>query len=327
MKDPIVSISIITYNQKDYVRDALDSFLVQRDVPFEILIHDDASTDGTEEIIREYEAKYPDVIRALYEKENQYSKGISNPSGVFNFPRARGRYIAFCEGDDYWTDPYKLKKQVEYMDMDPDCVMCCHSAKEENLSGVYKSTDLIRPWTETKILKPEEVISHNVIIPSASMMFSRKLAQRLPEWYFDCPIGDASLHLFMLLNGHVFYMDTPMSVYRTGRPGSWTTTMNSVSDEEKEAQWEEYYQKMEKLYHTFDRESGGKYAAAVDEALRRIRFHTSLNEGRDEVVMDPENEMFIRELPEKEAKLLRMRARTPGLYNLLRKTYKVFTKK
>ena len=96
--EPLVSICCITYNHKEYIRDALDGFLSQRtDFPYEILINDDASTDGTADIIREYEQKYPEKIRALLQTENQYSKGITNPSGAFNFPRVRGRYVAMCE--------------------------------------------------------------------------------------------------------------------------------------------------------------------------------------------------------------------------------------
>lgn len=86
---------------------------------FEVLIHDDASTDGTEEIIRGYEIRYPQMIKPLYEKENQWVKGRRG-SAIFNFPRAQGKYIALCEGDDYWTDPYKLKKQVEFLENNPD---------------------------------------------------------------------------------------------------------------------------------------------------------------------------------------------------------------
>src|SRR5690554_2985712 len=97
-ENPLVSISTITFNHAPYIRQCLDGFLMQKtDFAFEVLIHDDASTDGTEEIIREYEAKYPDIIKPLYEIENQYSKGRSG-SRTFNFPRAKGKYIALCEG-------------------------------------------------------------------------------------------------------------------------------------------------------------------------------------------------------------------------------------
>ncbi len=113
-KTPLVSICSITYQHAPYIRQCLDGFLMQKtDFAFEVLIHDDASTDGTEEIIREYEAKYPDIIKPLYEEENQWVKGRRG-SRTFNFPRAKGKYIAMCEGDDYWTDPLKLQKQVDF---------------------------------------------------------------------------------------------------------------------------------------------------------------------------------------------------------------------
>ena len=116
-----VSISCITYNHEPYIRKALDGFLMQKTTfQIEILIHDDASTDGTEEIIREYESKYPDIIKPIYEKENQWVKGRRG-SKEFNYPRAQGKYIAICEGDDYWIDPYKLQKQVDFLEENPNC--------------------------------------------------------------------------------------------------------------------------------------------------------------------------------------------------------------
>jgi len=90
---------------------------------FEVLIHDDASTDGTSDIIREYEKKYPNIIKPIYQKENQYSKGVLI-SLTYQFPRAKGKYIALCEGDDYWTDPYKLQKQVDFMEANPEYSLC-----------------------------------------------------------------------------------------------------------------------------------------------------------------------------------------------------------
>jgi glycosyltransferase involved in cell wall biosynthesis len=98
----------------------------QTDFPIEILIHDDCSTDGTTEIIREYEAKYPDLIFPLYEEENQYQHGKAAEIDFYNYRRARGKYIAYCEGDDYWTDPLKLQKQVDFMEANPEYSVCWH---------------------------------------------------------------------------------------------------------------------------------------------------------------------------------------------------------
>ena len=113
---PLVSINCITYNHCKYIRDALEGFLMQiTNFPVEILIHDDASTDGTAEIIKEYEKQYPWLIKPVYQTENQYSKHNGTISKI-QYGRARGKYLAFCEGDDYWTDHYKLQKQVDFLE-------------------------------------------------------------------------------------------------------------------------------------------------------------------------------------------------------------------
>ena len=125
----MVSINCIAYNQERYISDAIEGFLRQQtDFGYEILIHDDASTDRTAGIIEDYTRRYPDLIKPLYQTENQYSKGIKVGT-AFNLPRAKGKYVAFCEGDDYWTDPEKLQKQVDYMESHPECSMCCHAVK------------------------------------------------------------------------------------------------------------------------------------------------------------------------------------------------------
>lgn len=129
--NPLVSICCLTYNHSLFIRKCLDGFLMQEtDFPFEILIHDDASTDGTDIIIKEYADKYPDLIFPIYETENQYSKGFSlSPSAMdieYNYSRATGKYIAYCEGDDYWTDPHKLQKQINFLETHSDYSVCWH---------------------------------------------------------------------------------------------------------------------------------------------------------------------------------------------------------
>lgn len=122
---PLVSISCITYNHEPYIAQTLDGFLMQKtSFPFEILIHDDASTDRTADIIREYEKKFPNLIKPIYQKENQYSKGFTSVSAAWNFPRAQGKYIALCEGDDYWIDENKLQMQVDFLENNPEYGMC-----------------------------------------------------------------------------------------------------------------------------------------------------------------------------------------------------------
>ena len=119
----------MAYNHASYIRQCLDGFMMQKtNFLFEVLIHDDASTDGTQEIIREYADRYPELINPIYQIENQYSKGIS-PLRQILFPMAKGKYIALCEGDDYWIDPLKLQKQVDFLESHNELTFCVHRYK------------------------------------------------------------------------------------------------------------------------------------------------------------------------------------------------------
>ncbi len=133
---PLVSICCLTYNHAPFIRDCLEGFLAQKtDFPIEILIHDDASSDGTQTIVRQYAEQYPNVFFPIYETENQYTRGLASKMDIeFNYSRARGKYIAYCEGDDYWTDPLKLQKQVDFMESHSDYSVCFHRCKRLNMS-------------------------------------------------------------------------------------------------------------------------------------------------------------------------------------------------
>ena len=164
MTSPIVSICCITYNHAPFIRKALDGFLMQepptgvsKDDPwYEILIHDDASTDGTTEIVKEYAEKYPDKIFPLYEEENQYQNVGTVGIDFFNYNRARGRYIAYCEGDDYWTDSRKLQKQVDFMDAHLEYSICFHDYDNYDVRGerMFHSSD--KSWYNKQDIKTEQ---------------------------------------------------------------------------------------------------------------------------------------------------------------------------
>ena len=120
MDEIMVSICCLTYNHEPYIRDCLEGFVNQKtNFKFEVIIHDDASTDKTADIIREYESKYPDIIKPIYQTENQYSQGIKFGK-KYIYPKMRGKYVAFCEGDDYWCDNNKLQKQFDFFDFYPE---------------------------------------------------------------------------------------------------------------------------------------------------------------------------------------------------------------
>lgn len=130
----LVSVSTIVYNHERFLRQCIEGVLNQQtNFAFEYLIHDDCSTDGSADIIREYAAKYPDVIKPVFETENQYSKGGPWGSAVWNYPRAKGKYIALCEGDDYWTDPLKLQKQVDFLESHLEYSVCFCDYRNYNI--------------------------------------------------------------------------------------------------------------------------------------------------------------------------------------------------
>ena len=318
---PLVSISCISFNHGKYLREALDSFLMQeRDFDIEILIHDDHSTDDTIDIIKEYTERYPDIMRPMYEEENQYSKGISNISGVFNFPRARGKYIAMCEGDDYWSDPLKLKKQAAYMEAHPECALCCHAAGIVAEDGAFRTFAELKPFAGSGVIRAEDVISKKENIPTASLFFRTEYAKQLPQWYFDCPVGDIPLQLAMLMHGSVYYFNEAMSMYRMGRAGSWGESMENDAAKLK---WERHFDAMSKLYAEFDNDTEGNYKEAVREAVARSRFLIDIKEDKKEAVLDPANSGFLRELPDTERKLLILKAKHRWIYDLIRSIYKL----
>ena len=317
-EQPLISICCLSFNHEKYIGEALDSFLRQDiDAPIEILIHDDASTDGTRAIIEDYAARY-ECIRPMFEEENQYSKGIHNLSGVFNFPRARGKYIAMCEGDDFWLDIRKLRMQAEYMEAHPDCSMCCHAARIVSMDDSFRELARLAPYHNDQVLSPPMVISKSVNIPTASLFFRAGYAKELPSWYYECPVGDIPLQLFMLLKGYVYYSNRPMSAYRVGSQGSWTDLMEQGGSESRRQRWQEHYEAMERLYTAFDKDSGGKYSAAVSEALRRERFKTEINKGELGFALIEENKPFLKELPPLQRNLIRLQYKHPALYRVIR---------
>ena len=175
MNAPLVSICCLTYNQALFIQKCLDGFLMQKtDFPIEILIHDDCSTDGTTEIIREYEAKYPDLIFPLYEEENQYQQGKAAEIDFYNYRRARGKYIAYCEGDDYWTDPLKLQRQVDFMEANPEYSVCFHDCTVFNTwSGEYANKTIFNSTDDFDMDVDMFLNSRNGVGQPLTMLFRK----------------------------------------------------------------------------------------------------------------------------------------------------------
>lgn len=226
MNDEIkVSIICNAYNHGKYIRDALNGFVMQKtDFRYEVLIHDDASTDDTAEIIREFEAKYPDIIKPIYQKENQYSKGVWI-TAEYQFSRVLGKYIAMCEGDDYWTDPDKLQKQYDAMEAHPETDICAHSSTLINASdGTVAGT--VHHSDKMTVIPTENVIDGGGAFVSTCSLFVRKEILTERRKFVDvCPL-DYTYQISGSLKGGMLYLPDNMSAYRVSVPGSWTVSSN-----------------------------------------------------------------------------------------------------
>lgn len=229
MKEPIISIICNTYNQEKYIADALDSFLMQElSVPFEILVHDDASTDHTPDIIREYEKKFPDIVKPIYQKENQYSKQVSITVEI-QIPRAKGKYIAFCEGDDYWTDSHKLQLQYEFMERNLKCSACCHA-----YSMVDKNKQLIEErfdFSEDCCVPMERLIGNQLMVPHFATLFVQKeIMKDFQVPFLGIGGNDMTIRIYCATKGELYYFNKNMSCYRRFTEGSWTMRIGQSNE-------------------------------------------------------------------------------------------------
>lgn len=255
---PLVSIVCDTYNHAPFVRDALDGFLMQKtSFPFEIIVHDDASTDGTADIIREYEAAHPGLFRCVYRTENIYSH---DPKILehYVFPLARGKYIAICEGDDYWTSPDKLQTQIGYMEAHPECSFCVTGAAlvdpDKNDIGA------VCPYeTDCDIPMDELIRGGGGFVATASIVAPTHLAINRAAFCDMADVDDAVLQLWFGANGSTHYFAQKMCAYRYNVPGSWTKTFFAARHEARIR----HHEGMARALRSFDEETGGRWHDAV----------------------------------------------------------------
>lgn len=210
----VVSIQCLVYNHEPFLRQCLDGFVIQKtDFQFEAIVHDDASTDGSADIIREYAERFPDIIKPIYQTENQYSKGVS-PTAIVT-KSCRGKYIALCEGDDYWTDPLKLQKQVDYLDAHPECAMCFGNAIEHWLDN--RCPDKLFSNITDRDYDPDET-SNGWLISTGTVMFRKEVydTNLFQRYKADKRIitGDLPLWLTCATIGTLHGMSDVFSVYR-----------------------------------------------------------------------------------------------------------------
>ena len=260
----LVSVLVTTYNHKNYIRQCLDSMIAQRtDFEYEIIVRDDASTDGTSDIVREYADKFPGKVVPYILEENYFSKGMTNVSFAKMFGMSRGKYIAICEGDDFWTDPEKLQVQADFLEAHPDYSLCVTASHYADADGQLKQGKVFRNGTVSRELTIEEILrgwtaATNTVVYRKACLVEDVVIPFLGT----CVNEDFARMVYLALKGKVWYMDRLTGAYRVGNPGSFSDDTHKRPEVYK-ARTLEYAAMLDRI----DAYTEGKYS----EIIRKYR--------------------------------------------------------
>ena len=222
-----VSVVVTTYNHEKYIAQCLDGILMQQtSFPFEIILGEDESTDGTRELCQDYAKKHPDKIKLFLRSRNDVIKINGKATGRFNFienlKACTGKYIALCEGDDYWTDPLKLQKQVDFLEANSEYGMCFHKVEVFNQEeNKFEQDCITRPVLETTTIN--ELAKGN-FMHTPSVMLRNDF--EIPKWFTKSPIGDWTLYMIAIKDKKIKKIDETMAVYRVHNKGIWSLKSN-----------------------------------------------------------------------------------------------------
>lgn len=286
MGNIMVSIICNTYNHEKYIEEAILGFVSQEtSFEYEILIHDDASTDQTADIIREYEKKYPKLIKPIYQTENQYSKKVRITANI-QVPRAKGKYIALCEGDDYWTDKSKLQRQYDLLEKNPEINICAHAAYNE-IGG--KIDGKLFPQKEDGFFLVENVILNDGdFVATASLMIRRSVFENTYQFY-DFSASDYAIQMMGAINRGMLYIGRPMSIYRLQTPGSWSArTHNNREIKIK------HFEKMVQFFNLVGNELSDEYADVINFQKNTYKFDLARIKGDYDELKSIKKELCIR---------------------------------
>ena len=260
----LVSVFCLAYNHEKYIARALESMVCQQtDFPFEIIVHDDASTDRTADILREYEARYPDKIRGVYETENQFYNPNLHITRDLLIPLSSGKYFAFCECDDSWEDPLKLQRQVEFLEAHPEYSMSVHAAFRHIVGTDEAEDKTYPPEPEDRDYDADEIIRRGGgLFATNSFMVRREAFIDPPDCFRAREIGDYTLLMYAAVCGTIRYLHQSMSRHNEGVAGSWTVRV--WNDPEKHIS---HQREMISLLRGIDDYYDGRFHEAVTAAV------------------------------------------------------------
>lgn len=223
-EEPIlVAIHCMVYNHAPFLRDCFEGFVMQRtNFRFVAIVHEDVSSDNSADIVREYEEKYPDIFKPIYETENQWHKTDGSLTRIMNEAIAAtgAKYVALCEGDDYWTDPLKLQKQVDFMESHPECAICFHPVMvhDQRTGGDYLDTLTKVPQITT--IHDLARIGNYIHTPSVMYRYNPKVSETMSQ-LGKLGVGDYLSHMLYAQYGNICKLPDYMAVYRQG-VGVWS---------------------------------------------------------------------------------------------------------
>ena len=313
-----VSVVCTAYNHEPYIRQTLEGFVSQEtDFPFEVLINDDASTDGTADVIREYAEKYPEIIRPFLQEKNLYSQGINMYDAVL-YPAARGEYIAACEGDDCWTDPHKLQLQVDFLETHPDYSACVHNSTGQ-VMGSGEAPHPLFAQTGDRDIPFEQVLQGMSFAFHTSSILARREWILNPPDFRDLAFGygftDYAVGLWLTMNGKVRFLDRCMSLYRIGsNPSSWSSGVNRQYG--KLTRFVTGEIEMLKLVKT---RVEPPRREAVDRVLQEREFELLYLRGKTEELVKPPYDAIFRAKPFSFRAVTRLKNAFPHLHRWYRK--------
>lgn len=251
----MVSICCLTYNHEKFLRTAVESFLMQETTfPIEIIIHDDASTDRTPKIVATYQAQHPDVFVSIRQPANLFVQGVRGVTVRFLLPHARGKYVALCEGDDYWTDPHKLQQQVDFLEANPEFSGSFHETQQLMFDG---TPGRVFGEKAPSVMVAEDTFTTLSPFHTSALVF-RRTPIAFPAWLADTVSGDMALFSILTSLGPLKKLPGIMSVYRKHPAG--VTSMPVVTDD--------YHEKRIELMRRLNEFHGRRYDAKAQQVIQ-----------------------------------------------------------
>jgi glycosyltransferase involved in cell wall biosynthesis len=255
-----VSVIVHTYNHENFIRQTLDSILNQQtNFEYEVIVGDDASPDSTPQIVQEYQQKFPDIIKTLLHPKNLGGYGKGNTLATLAV--CKGQYIAAMDGDDYWTNPLKLQKQVDFLDKNPDFVACFHNALIHFEDGSYPDM-YVNDETQREVTTIEDLVGEDEIwyMATSAVMFRNGIIKEYPQWFHDSKSGDIPRYILLGKHGKFFYINEVMSVYRKNGGGM------SFTDGKQDA---DFLFNRIRMYEGIDKELDYRFHPKINKNIAR----------------------------------------------------------